>query len=430
MADDSSSADETPITFNIKSSSDAKFTLTLPLNTTVLDLKKKLAEPAFADIPTERQRLIYSGSILKDGETLGHYKIKDGHTVHLVKSAASNQRQNPASSAAGGQATGVPTNFATGTAAGDPLAGLTGARYAGLAQLPGAGMFGPDGGMGAPPDPEQMIQMLQNPEFAQTMNAALSNPQFLDMMIRSNPMLQNMGPGVRQMMQSEEFRRMLTDPETIRHMTQVGRQLGVGPWAGGGGAEAFPAPGVTAQTPTANTPNESRGTPGQQQPQQQPSPFDGATGPNPFASLFGIPPPGAIGAQAATQPNPFATLFPPTTATTSPTNTTGTPPPPNPFASLFPTPNLQDPQAFQQLLAAMGGPGSPPPGAGLNPFTGFGGVPPPPAAAADTRPPEDRYAEQLRQLNDMGFYDFERNVEALRRTGGSVQGAVEYLLSH
>jgi ubiquilin len=147
MADDSSSTDEVPITFNIKSSSDAKFAITLPLNTTVLDLKKKLAEPEFADIPTDRQRLIYSGSILKDGETLGHYKIKDGNTVHLVKSAASNQRQNPTSSTASGQAAGVPTNFATGTAAGDPLAGLTGARYAGLAQLPGAGVFGPDGGV-------------------------------------------------------------------------------------------------------------------------------------------------------------------------------------------------------------------------------------------------------------------------------------------
>ncbi|KAI9779064.1 MAG: hypothetical protein M1839_007730 [Geoglossum umbratile] len=430
MADDSSSADETPITFNVKSSSDAKFALTLPLNTTVLDLKNKLAEPEFADIPAERQRLIYSGSILKDGETLSHYKIKDGHTVHLVKSAASNQRQNPASSTTGGQAAGVPTNFATGTATGDPLAGLTGARYAGLAPLPGAGMFGPDGGMGAPPDPEQVIQMLQNPEFVQTMNAALQNPQFLDMILRSNPVLENMGPGVRQMMLSDEFRRMLTDPDTIRHVTQVGRQLGVGPWAGGGGAEAFPAPGVTAQTPASDTPStESRGTPGQQQ-QQQPNPL----GPNPFASLFGIPPPGTTGNQAGTtpQPNPFAVPFPPpatTTAATPSTNATGVQPnqPPNPFASLFLPPNAQDPQALQQLLAAMGGAGSPPPGAGFNPFLGLGGAPPPPA---DTRAPEDRYADQLRQLNDMGFYDFDRNVEALRRTGGSVQGAVDYLLSH
>ena len=61
---------------------------------------------------------------------------------------------------------------------------------------------------------------------------------------------------------------------------------------------------------------------------------------------------------------------------------------------------------------------------------GFGspgaGSPPPPA---DTRPPEEIYAEQLRQLNDMGFFDFDRNVAALRRSGGSVQGAIEQLLS-
>ena len=62
-------------------------------------------------------------------------------------------------------------------------------------------------------------------------------------------------------------------------------------------------------------------------------------------------------------------------------------------------------------------------------MAGMGGMGAPPAPP-DTRPPEERYAEQLRQLNEMGFYEFERNVEALRRTGGSVQGAVEYLLTH
>ncbi|KAK6829874.1 deubiquitination-protection protein dph1 [Apiospora arundinis] len=56
---------------------------------------------------------------------------------------------------------------------------------------------------------------------------------------------------------------------------------------------------------------------------------------------------------------------------------------------------------------------------------GGGGSP----APADNRPPEERYADQLRQLNDMGFYDFDRNIAALRRSGGSVQGAVEHLLS-
>jgi ubiquilin len=60
---------------------------------------------------------------------------------------------------------------------------------------------------------------------------------------------------------------------------------------------------------------------------------------------------------------------------------------------------------------------------------GSGGMGASPPAPADNRPPEERYAEQLRQLNDMGFFDFDRNVAALRRSGGSVQGAIEHLLS-
>ena len=156
MAEDAPATEEKAITFNVKSSSDARYTLTLPSSTTVLDLKSKLSEKDYADLPADRQRLIYSGRVLKDPETLASYKIQDGHTVHMVRSAVSNTRQNPANAGisatnspgtgvAAGTA-GVPSNMAAGTA-NDPLAGLTGARYAGLAQLPGAGLFGPDGGV-------------------------------------------------------------------------------------------------------------------------------------------------------------------------------------------------------------------------------------------------------------------------------------------
>jgi len=154
MADDTATADEAPVTFNVKSSSDAKYVVTVPLTLTVLDLKQKLAGPEYADIPPEQQRLIYSGRVLKDPDSLASYKIKEGNTVHLVKGAASNQRQTPANQSSSTQAgtgstpaaTGVPNNIAAGTG-NNPLAGLTGARYAGFAQLPGAGMFGPDGGV-------------------------------------------------------------------------------------------------------------------------------------------------------------------------------------------------------------------------------------------------------------------------------------------
>ncbi|MCJ1362330.1 hypothetical protein MMC16_001433 [Acarospora aff. strigata] len=510
MADETPAADEAPITFNIKSSSDAKYVLTLPTSTTVLELKTKLSGSDYADLPTERQRLIYSGRVLKDHDTLGSYKIKDGHTVHLVKGAASNVRQNPANqgssttSGTGTSATpaaaGVPTNIAAGTG-NNPLAGLTGARYAGFAQLPGAGMFGPDGGMGPPPDPEQMITMLENPQFQSTINEALQNPQILDMMIQQNPMLRNM-PGVRQIIQSPEFLRMMTDPAAIRSITQMQRAMGTGPFGGAGGGEnAFPAPGVTDTTPTnSQTPNQTNttGTP------QPPNPFATIFGnptaaaaagaganANPFAALFNptatataSPPPAAQGTPAAGQPGPqntsqdptnpqnmlalLAGLNPAFAGTAAPgttANATQPQQPPaapqnqnqnqNPFANLATNPLFQNPQLMQQMLQAMNpggngavGGGGADAAAAMNPFLsmfgpggldgaalqgqgqgpgqGFGAQ----AQAQDPRPPEERYEEQLRQLNEMGFHEFERNVEALRRSGGVVQFAVEWLLNH
>ncbi|KAI9871515.1 MAG: hypothetical protein M1830_002799 [Pleopsidium flavum] len=481
MTDETPAADETPVTFNIKSSSDAKYVLTLPSTTTVLELKTKLSGSDYADLPPDRQRLIYSGRVLKDPDTLSSYKIKDGHTVHLVKGAASNQRQNPSSqgsSATAGTGTsatpaaaGVPTNIAAGTG-NNPLAGLTGARYAGFAQLPGAGMFGPDGGMGPPPDPEQMITMLENPQFQSTMNEALQNPQLIDMMIQQNPMLRDI-PGVRQMMQSPEFRRMLTDPEAFRSMTQMQRAMGMGPFGGaGGGQNAFPAPGLTNTTPAENTqtPNQTNTT-GTPQPPPNPLAMFGnpaaAGGANPFAALFGNnstiePPPAAQGNPAQTgtptttqepqnPPNPLAALLNPammaqlnqaaTTATANPSANTNPQQAQSPFANLPNNPLLQNPQLMQQMLQAMGGGGGGAAGApsgtdAFNPFTAMFG----PGAMgqqaqiqqqqpADTRPPEERYEEQLRQLNEMGFHEFERNVEALRRTGGIVHFAVEHLLN-
>ncbi|KAI9932659.1 hypothetical protein ASPWEDRAFT_33567 [Aspergillus wentii DTO 134E9] len=462
MADDTTAgADEAPITFTVKASNDAKYTLTLPPSTPVSELKEKLSSSEHADTPAERQRLIYSGRVLKDNETLAAYKIKDGHTIHLVKSAASNQRQAaptqsastsaPAGASANPPAGGVPTNLAAGTG-NNPLAGLTGARYAGFAQLPGAGMFGPDGGMGPPPDSDTMLDMLENPQFQSTINEALQNPAMIDMMIQQNPMLRDMGPGVRQMMQSPEFRRMLTDPASIRQMMQMQRAMGGGGL--GGGASAFPAPGVTNTTPEENRDSQNNAgttsTPAFN-PFMPPTLGSG----NPFAALFGGNPSlGAnpsIAATTAGGDQPDSTQR--ATGSTTPGDTTtgegqNQQNAQNPFSFLMnpgmfggpqgqadmnpfnpqQNPFLRDPALLSQMMQSMGAqPGE----AGANPLAallgggGLGGAAPP-----DNRPPEERYATQLGQLNDMGFFEFERNVEALRRSGGSVQGAVEYLLSN
>lgn len=337
---------------NIKSSGDTKYTVKLLPTMSVLELKQAIERQS--SVPADRQRLIYSGKVLKDTEPVASYNIKEDHTIHLVKSAAkAGSTTTPTAPAPGAAATptetGVPANIAAGQGAFNPLADLTGARYAGYSQLPSASTFGPDGGMNnAFTDPEQIAQMMSDPQYAQWLSAMLDNPQMLDYMINQNPQLRAMGPQVREMLSSPYFRQMLSNPEMMRSMMEMQRASGGFPGAAGG---SFPAPGAN---PT----------------------LEGGAG--------------SASSEAAPAANPFAT--------------------------------------FGGAGGAGGAGGLPP----IDPFALFGagaGGAAPAAAPVDNRAPEDRYESQLRQLNDMGFFEFDRNIEALRRTGGSVQGAIEYLLS-
>jgi ubiquilin len=339
----------------------------------VEELKEKISSLE-EELPATSQRLIYSGRVLKDTETLEFYKIKDGHTIHLVKSAnkaAPTSVSGASSSEVATQPTSasnaVPINLAAGSGAFNPLADLTGARYAGYTQLPSASMFGPDGGMSLP-NPEDMERMLENPMVQQSMNEMLSNPQMVDFLINQSPEMRAMGPQARELLQSEGFRNMLTNPQMLRQMRDMQRIMGGGQQQQ---QQAFPAPGSSETTESIDdTATNTSAT-------QQPA--------NPFAAMF----PGGI------PQNPF-TLFGNQQGGTN--GSTGA----NPWGA-------PDPEMMQAIMASLGGGSSS-------------------ASQQDTRPPEERYADQLRQLNEMGFNDFERNVLALRRSGGNVQGAVENLL--
>lgn len=329
--------------------------------------------------------------------------------------------------------------------------------------------------MGPPPSQDQMIEMLSNPAFSQMMNEALQNPAMIDMMIQQNPQLREMGPAGRQFLQSEQFRRMVTDPQSLRAMGQLQAAMGMGPFGGpgggGGGQEAFPAPGVTTTTPA-----ENRGEAGSNHAQNDAS--TDPTGPagqanNPFAALLGMAPSStnqpSTNPTASQQPaNPFAALFgnpPPSNSDPQQqqqqpaTQQDTIPPAANPFLNIQNNPLFQHPELMNQFVQAMGGGGTATgPGTaaaspfggntGSNPLANLGALFGPGGmgglggmgmggaggggmgmggAAADNRPPEERFATQLRQLNEMGFFDFERNVRALMRSGGDVGGALEDL---
>lgn len=300
--------------------------------------------------------------------------------------------------------------------------------------LPGMEAFGADGGMGAPPSEDQIAALLEDPNMQQTLNEALNNPAMIDMMIQSTPHLRD-NPRAREMLQSPEFRQMMTNPQALRQAAQLRRMLE-------GRGAGFPAPGVTDTTPAGSAGSTGAGQQNANAPPFNPFAMPGAfgargpAGANPFASLFGgVPPAAPAPGQTPTQSPP-----PPASAGGQGTPNLTQSPPANPFAALFPGAGTGDagannfglppvtPEMMQEAMAMLrdgrldgmfgGGAG------GLGALGGTASPPPP----ADNRPPEEIYAEQLRQLNDMGFFDFERNVAALRRSGGSVQGAIEQLL--
>jgi ubiquilin len=309
--------------------------------------------------------------------------------------------------------------------------------------------------MGPPPSQDDILRQLEDPNFAQQMNEAMNNPAVIQM-LENHPMMRD-NPLMRQMIRDPAMRRMMMNPQMIRAQMEMQRQME----GGGGGASAFPAPGMTDTTPGAENAT------GNNTAQPAANPFAGlmagaglggaAGGANPFASLFG---PGAAGTTPSTSPPPAASAGGGTPSGNTDRNQ------PNPFDNimgLFNQPQatggaeanplaqmtaqmMQNPELMRSAMnmlntGAVPGAGTTGATAGANPANPFAslfgpgaaGMAPFGAPAApsppDNRPPEERYESQLRQLNDMGFYDFDSNVTALRRSGGSVQGAIEHLLS-
>ncbi|OJT05628.1 Deubiquitination-protection protein dph1 [Trametes pubescens] len=392
-------ASSSEISINVKGPSELKLQIAISTDKTVSELKQAIAEKS--DVPADRQRLIYSGRVLKDEDALVTYKIQSGHTIHMVKGAA---RAGPSAQAAAPQQ--LPT-MQSGQNPHDPLTQLNGPMGFGLM----AG-FNPFAEMGLNPnDPNMMQTMLNSPQFLQQMSGVMANPAVLDQIIASNPQLAAMGPQVREVFRSERFRQMMSNPETLRMMLQMSSLMresgggapglgGLGALGGLGGAGAgnggFPAPGLPS---TARQQQPEGAGAGAQPPAGSPPAAGGF--PNYF-SPFGAPYsyPGAPGGTAAGGSEA------PAGGDASAGLGAGAAPGLG-GAGMF------DPAIMQQMLAAMGGGSGGGAGAAANPFGGLGGFGAgglgglgglgagglggfgAPAAPVNTQPPEERFQVQL-----------------------------------
>ncbi|KAJ1987653.1 hypothetical protein H4R33_002781 [Dimargaris cristalligena] len=390
------------ITISIKSSNESAFPVTFdPETTTVEQLKAKVAESS--DTPPDRQRLIYSGRVLKDHELMSSYKIADSHTIHLVK--GSSRAAPPSASVSAGRgdsaaSTAAPLGGGASAAQENPLEAymrsmamnpppsMGGAGGGGLP--PFVGGFGAGAGAGAgglppfmgagggAPSMEQMNAIMSDPHYRQMMEQVFSNPQIMESMLNSPQMAGMMTPAMRQMMSDPEFMRSIMDPGFMRGMMALQGLQGMG-----GGANPNPFGGAGAggnlynpwASTAASTSPPTSNTSGHDNNNSSPNSNFSGTSPNPASPNHRGNDP-----SAALANNPFLALLNPALA------------------------------------------------AGFNPGSGAAmGTSPNPAATQE--PPEVRFQVQLQQLNEMGFYDASQNIRALLASGGDVNAALEYLFA-
>ncbi|PIN17228.1 Ubiquitin-like protein [Handroanthus impetiginosus] len=211
------------VTVNIRCSNGSKFAVQVGLNSTVELFKSILAQKC--EIPSQEQRLIYKGRILKDDQTLRSYGLEADHTVHLVRRFAT---AAPAESAATTDAGVQSTNSTSTTDDGPNDDGPRGRSGFGSSLFPGLGLdgLGSDGGLfGAVlPGMEQMQQQLtENPNMIRDIlnmplvQNLMNNPEIIRNLIMNNPQMREI------MDRNPELAHILNDPATLRQTMEAAR---------------------------------------------------------------------------------------------------------------------------------------------------------------------------------------------------------------
>lgn len=170
--------------------------------------------------PVSQLCLIFAGRILKDGDTLASYSIKDGLTVHLVIKSDNRAQQQAAQHASGQQQS--PSSTPVTSSVSNPPSQSVPSFQSGMEGLGGLDMFGNSGNIHQMSqqlmsNPEMLRQMMDNP-MVQNM---MSNPDLIRQMILSNPQMQQI------IERNPEISHILNNPDLMRQTMEMVRNPSV-----------------------------------------------------------------------------------------------------------------------------------------------------------------------------------------------------------
>ncbi|XP_029361209.1 ubiquilin-4 [Echeneis naucrates] len=194
--------------------------------------------------------LIFTGKVLKDGDTLKQHGIKDGHTVHLViKSAPKVKTGGSAPQTGSSSAPPQPNTSSTnrpaadGTRAGTNRTTVHANATSGLGDL--SSLLGPGAGSSSfmemqqqvqrqlMSDPQMLSQVMRNP-LVQNM---MSDPNLMRQMFAGNPQMQQFvaenpeasrifnNPELMEQMQNPQTLSMLANPRAMQALLQIQQGL-------------------------------------------------------------------------------------------------------------------------------------------------------------------------------------------------------------
>ncbi|XP_040901301.1 ubiquilin-4-like [Toxotes jaculatrix] len=179
--------------------------------------------------------LIFTGRVLKDGDTLKQHGIKDGHTVHLVIRAAPKSTGGSASQTSSSSAPPQQNSSSANPPVADSTRGAASQTptqpsnaMSGLGDL--SGLLGLGMGSSSFMELQQQVQrqLMSNPQMlSQIMGNPLiqnimSNPGMMRQMFAGNPQMQQLmerNPDVSRMLNNPELMRQMQNPETLSMLT-------------------------------------------------------------------------------------------------------------------------------------------------------------------------------------------------------------------